>query len=207
MLGLISRVTRMAVDHPLRFLLVALVVGDFDGDKHNDLVGVAPDNSAPVRLWLASVDEAAGGKTARLGAQRRFEMPPLREVTAIRLPGGKKDLLARIERQSKRIVVEELVPDAGGSKEAAIEVFSGTGSKKRSYAVADVDGDGLVDVLATDPSASAVTVYRQQKGRGLQPGVPQPSFAELDALLDCVIDVLDAAKAILDEFERMADGA
>ncbi len=162
--------------------LVALVVGDFDGDKHNDLIGVAPDNSAPVRLWLASVDETAGGKTARLGAQRRFEMPPLREVTALRLPGGKKDLIARIERQSKRIVVEELVPDAGGSKEAAIEVFSGTGGKKRSYAVADVDGDGLVDVLATDPSASAVTVYRQQKGRGLQPGVPQPSFAELDAL-------------------------
>ena len=162
--------------------VVALVVGDFDGDRHNDLVGVAPDNTAPVRLWLASVEETKSGPTARLGAQRRFEMPPLREVAAMRLPGARKDVLARIERQSKRIVIEELVEDAAGSREASIGVFSTKGGKKRSFAVADVDGDGLVDVLATDPASSAVTVFRQQKGRGLQPGVSQPSFAELDAI-------------------------
>ena len=168
--------------------IVALVVGDFDGDGHNDLVGVSPDNPAPVRMWLASVEESAGGAVARLGAQRRFEMPPLREVTALRLPGAKKDLLARIERQSKRIVVEELVEDAGGAKDAAIEVFSAAGGKKRSYAVADIDGDGLADVLASDPAASAVMVYRQLKGRGLQPGVQQPSFAELDAIVAGDVD-------------------
>jgi hypothetical protein len=56
------------------------------------------------------------------------------------------------------------------------------GGKKRSYAVGDVDGDGLADVIASDSAASAVTVYRQQKGRGLQPGVSQPSFAEIDAV-------------------------
>lgn len=168
--------------------IVALVVGDFDGDGHNDLVGVAPDNAAPIRLWLASVEQTAAGASARLGAQRRFEFPPLREATAIRLPGGKKDLLARIERQSKRIVIEELADDAGGSNEAALEVFSNTGGKKRSYAVADVDGDGLSDVLATDPASSAVTVYRQLKDRGLQPGVAQPSFAELDAVVAGNVD-------------------
>lgn len=162
--------------------VVALVVGDFDGDGHSDLVGVTPDNPAPIRLWLASVETVGGTSTARLGAQRRFEMPPLREATAIRLPGAKKDLLARIERQSKRIVVDELVEDASGSREASIEVFATKGGKKRSFAVADIDGDGLVDVLASDPSASSIVAYRQQKGRGLQPGVPYPTFAEVDAI-------------------------
>ncbi|MEY5031634.1 MAG: hypothetical protein RL354_665, partial [Planctomycetota bacterium] len=125
--------------------LVAMIVGDFDGDGHNDLAGVAPDSAAPVRLWLASVETSTDSqgrsvRTARLGAQRRFEMPPLREAMALRLPGAKKDLLARIERQSKRIVIEELVEDSTGSREAAIEVFSTKGGKKRAFAVADVDG-------------------------------------------------------------------
>lgn len=168
--------------------VVAIVTGDFDGDGHTDLVGVAPDNPAPVRMWLAAVEQGAGGKSARLGAQRRFEMPPLREVTAFRLPGGKKDLIARIERQSKRIVVEELVQDQGGSREAALDVFSTKGGKKRAFAVADVDGDGLADVLASDPTSSAVIVYRQQAGRGLQPGVSFPTFAEVDALVAGEVD-------------------
>ncbi len=163
--------------------IVALVVGDFNGDKHQDLVGVTPDNPAPVRLWLASVEESPTGTIARLGSQRRFEMPPLREVTALRLPGASRDLLARIERQSKRIVIDELVEDASGSKDAALEVFSSPSGKKRSYAVADVDGDGLMDVLVSDAAASAVMVYRQLKDRGLQPGVTQPSFAEIDAIV------------------------
>lgn len=168
--------------------IAAFVVGDFDGDTHNDLIGVAPDNAAPVRLWLASVEDGPQGKIARLGSQRRFEMPPLREATALRLPGDTKDLLARIERQSKRIVIDELVEDASGSKEAALEVFSSPSGKKRSYAVADVDGDGLADVLVSDAAASAVMVYRQLKDRGLQPGVSQPSFAEIDSIVAGNVD-------------------
>ena len=162
--------------------IVALVVGDFDGDGHQDLIGVAPDNAAPVRLWLASVEETPAGPRARLGAQRRFEMPPLRELTAIRLPGGGKDLIARIERQSRRLVVEEVVRDPSGSNEASLEVFSLKTGKKRAFATADVDGDGLLDVIASDPAASALTTFRQLAGRGLQPGVQQPSFAEIDSI-------------------------
>jgi hypothetical protein len=169
--------------------IVALVVGDFDGDAHQDLVGISPDSPAPVRMWLAGIEDGPGGqKIARLGAQQRFEMPPLREATAVRLPGAKKDYLARIERQSKRIVVEELVEDASGTKDAALAVFSQSGNRKRSYVVADVDGDGLTDMLASDPATSAITVFRQLPGRGLQPGAQQPSFADIDAVVAGDVD-------------------
>jgi len=36
--------------------------------------------------------------------------------------------------------------------------------------------------------------------------VKEPSFADLDALLDRAIDLLDTAKAIIDELERLSEG-
>jgi hypothetical protein len=163
--------------------IVALLLGDFNGDGANDLAGVMPESPTPIPIWLASSETDAGGKVLRrLGSERRFEMPPLREAMTLRLPGGKKDLLGRIERQTKRVVIEELVEDASGSRDAALEVFATAGGKSRASAIGDVDGDGLADVIVTNPVGSAVTVFRQQKDRGLQPGTTQPSFAEIDAV-------------------------
>ncbi len=171
----LGEATELASGDPL----VALLVGDFDGEGSTDLAGVAPDNAAPIRLWLASEEN---GKH-QLGSQRRFELPPLREATSISLPGAKKSLLALIERPSKRIVIEEVVTGANAGGEASLEVFgAGESGKKRSYATADLDGDGLLDVLATDPTSSAVLVFRQVKDRGLQPSRAQPSFAELTGI-------------------------
>ncbi len=171
----LGEATELASGDPL----VALLVGDFDGEGSTDLAAVAPDNAAPVRLWLGSEEN---GKH-QLGSQRRFELPPLREATALQLPGAKKSLLALIERPSKRIVIEEVVTGSNADGEAALEVFgAGESGKKRSYATADLDGDGLLDVLATDPTSSAVLVFRQVKERGLQPSRAQPSFAELTGI-------------------------
>ena len=171
----LGEATELASGDPL----VALLVGDFDGDGSNDLAGVSPDNAAPIRLWLASDED---GKH-RLGSQRRFELPPLREAAAIKLPSAKKSLLALIERPSKRIVIEEVVAGTSTGGEASLEVFgAGESGKKRAYATADLDGDGLMDVLATDPTSSAVLVFRQAKDRGLQPSRTQPSFAELTGI-------------------------
>jgi hypothetical protein len=64
-------------------------------------VGVTPDNPAPIRLllWLASADvntDTSDGvnDAKRLGSQRRFEMPPLREVSAL-VSSGREEGSAR----------------------------------------------------------------------------------------------------------------
>lgn len=156
-------------------------IEDFDGDGRPDIAGVIPDDPAPVRLWLSSIE---GGK-GKIGPQVRFEMPSLREFKAVRLPNEPAARMAAIERASKRIVLYELAGEpieATGDRDAALSVFSFTDptNRKRDTEVVDIDGDGLLDLVATDTEANSLVVYRQLKGKGLQPGVSYPSLSDID---------------------------
>jgi hypothetical protein len=164
--------------------LVAMVIDDFDGNGTNDVIGIAPDNPAPVRLWLGSAD----GDRKGLGAQLRFEMPPIVEATSVRIPGVSGAGLATIERATKRTVVYDLKPaevESSGTREAPLTVwsFADPGNRKRSVAIVDVDGDGLLDLLATNRQDNAVALYRQAQGKGLQPAVNAPAYADLDSVV------------------------
>jgi hypothetical protein len=156
-------------------------IEDFNGDDRLDIAGVIPDDPAPVRLWLGSTE---GGK-GKMGPQVRFEMPALREFKAVRLPNEAAACMAAIERASKRIVMYELAEEpieATGDRDAALSVFSFTdpANRKRDTEVVDVDGDGMLDLVATDTEANSLVVYRQVKGKGLQPGVSYPSLSDID---------------------------
>ncbi|MBL0927719.1 MAG: VCBS repeat-containing protein [Phycisphaerales bacterium] len=149
--------------------IVALYVEDFNGDGKADVLGVIPESPTPLRLWL---QQPGGG----LGPEVRFEMPALVETRAIRFDGRKAASIGVIERASKRVAVYDLLTrkldtasgGKGGEREAAAEVFgfAGGADKDRSVVVADVDGDGMPDLLATDGKANGVVVYRQAKGVG-----------------------------------------
>ncbi|MBL9120476.1 MAG: VCBS repeat-containing protein [Phycisphaerae bacterium] len=177
--------------------LVALLVSDFDADGLNDVIGIAPDHPTPVRLWLASPEGNANRKA--LGSQLRFEMPPLVEAAPLAIPGLTGAALATIERSTKRLVVYDLKPaevESSGTREAPLTVwsFADPGNRKRSVAVADIDGDGLLDLLATNRQDNAAAYYRQVKGKGLQPPVNAPAYADLDSVVAGDIDG-DPAKA------------
>jgi hypothetical protein len=160
--------------------MVAFKIDDLNGDGRSDIAGIIPEDPAPVRLWLGSVE---GGK-GKLGAQSRFEMPALREFETVRLPGEPAAALATIERQSKRIVLYDISKEpveSSGDRDASISVFSFTdaGNRKRDTAVVDIDGDSLLDLVATDTESNSLVVYRQIKDKGLQPGEKYPSLSEL----------------------------
>jgi FG-GAP-like repeat/FG-GAP repeat len=168
--------------------LVAILSGDFNTDGLQDVIGVAPDHPTPVRLWLASQE----GGTKGLGSQLRFEMPPIVEATPLPIPSSGAAVadtaLAVIERATKRLVVydlKEAAVESAGTREAPLTVwsFADPGNRKRSVAVADVDGDGLLDLLATNRQDNAVAFYRQASGKGLLPPINAPAYADLDSVV------------------------
>jgi len=168
--------------------LTALIAEDFDGDGATDLLGVSPDDAAPLRLWLQRQDPRSSAKRGLLGAETRFEMPQLRDAEAIRFPGRTAASIGVIEKASRRIVFYDfssrpgaaiLSGHAGGAEmEAQAEVigFSDGASKERSVAIADLDGDGLPDLVATDAKTNSIVVHRQSRGIGLGRGEAFSAF-------------------------------
>jgi hypothetical protein len=169
--------------------LVAFILADYDGDGGLDVMAVLPEDSAPVRLWRSDRDN----DQAALGAQVRFEMPPLMELEPVVPAGADAALVAVIERASKRIVLYELTEQAveqTGDRDAAVAVygFTDAGNRNRDAAVVDLDGDGLLDLVATDTQANALVAYRHVAGKGLQRGETHPCYAELEYLVAGNVD-------------------
>ncbi|MCK4871190.1 MAG: VCBS repeat-containing protein [Phycisphaerales bacterium] len=163
--------------------IVAFFAEDFDGDGRADLLAVIPEHDVPLRLWLQHRD-AEGGY---MGPELRMKMPPLREVEPVRFANRDAASIAVIERLSKRLAVYDLVAepiDEQDEQHIQAEVFSFTNpeTRDRSVTVGDVDGDGLLDVIATDSDANAVVVFRQAPKRGLLPGTLYPSLKGLSGL-------------------------
>ncbi len=163
--------------------MAAFMPADNNGDGLLDLMGVIPEDPAPVRFWAG--DREAG--VAVLGPQIRFEMPAILELLPVELPGRKAASVAVIERAAKRLVLSDLAyepVEEKGDRDAAMEVFSfkDAGNRKRVVAVVDLEGDGLLDLVATDIQGNALVAYRQVAGKGLQPGQPFPCYAEVTYL-------------------------
>ena len=176
-----------SLDEPLELAadarIVAFRLEDYNGDGRTDIAAILPDDRAPIRLWLGENEDGV----AVLGPQRRFEMPPLIEFEPVRLPGQAAAHLAVIERISKRLALYELSHEQiepTGDQDAAMLIhrFEDAGNRKRDVVVVDVDGDGLLDLVATNTQANALVVYRQVQGKGLQPGESYPCYADVDYL-------------------------
>ena len=179
--------------------LTGFLIEDVDGDGHRDIAGLIPEDGAPLRVWLATVDPRSGERS--FGPQLRFEMPALRQLGAVRLPADPATRLAVLERASKRLALYELAPDSieEGTGRPSLRYFGfdDPTARKRFIATADVDGDGLRDLLASNVEANSVVVYRQIPGRGFEQAASFPAYADLEGLAARDLDGDGRAEVLL----------
>lgn len=175
--------------------LIAFFVEDYDGNGMKDILGAIPEDGAPLRLWMQtpSGSTPATGKNKRgaIGPELRFEMPALREAEPVRFPGRAAASVGVIERASRRMalydVTQEQIKTAaslGAEREVQAEVYTypDEDAKDRAAIVADIDQDGLPDLVAADVKGNSLILHRQVKGSGLARGERFSAFKTPKAL-------------------------
>ena len=163
-------------------------IADLDGDGLMDLsytARVGEDRVFAARLQEC-VDPGADGDGAppnTLGPELRFDLVDPRSVTLGDVfadePGA--EVLA-VTGDTGRLTVRKVRrPKLGGDGDdpaAKLTQYGFGGRGDRDLAVGDVDGDGVADVVVTDPDGARVILFRQSSAGGLDLGTAYPSLAD-----------------------------
>ncbi|MGH7201418.1 MAG: FG-GAP repeat domain-containing protein, partial [Planctomycetaceae bacterium] len=150
-------------------------IADLDGDGRSDLCYVAGEGQD--RSVCARLQRPDG----RLGPELRFEVGEPRAITLADIDDRPGQEILTIDARTNRAVILQLQPPEASEGEPASRLIQyGFGQKgsgrDRDVAIGDVDGDGLTDLVATDPDAAQMIVFRQHKEQGLDLGTAYPGF-------------------------------
>lgn len=140
----------------------AVQVLDIDGDGRDDLLLVNWDSPSPFRFRLQNSD-------GELGPEIYFDMPPIRAYMADDLEGNHKTEIVTIAQNSGRAAVSAFVRKpaeslSGAFKQGQFKVLplNNTTRNTRGMVWADINGDGLPDLLVAEPDSGQLTVYLQR---------------------------------------------
>ncbi len=201
-----------AVKYPTAGRTLGVEVGDLNGDGLGDLVLVTDDVEKPIHVRF-------GRQSGQLGPQTKFFIERPYALELANIDGAAGDEVLAVDARSGRLICYKL----GSEKEAVVgaddwptlfyPLASGEGDTKRDLVVGDFDGDGLLDVVVSDPGAAELIFYRQVAGVGLAEPVRFPAFADITSLsvADCDYDgkaevgVLSVKEKIIGKAEFVDD--
>ena len=156
-------------------------IADMDGDSRNDLCYLSGD--ANNNGLCARLQDADGN----IGPELRFDLQRPRGVTLYDIDGEPGTEVLAISAITGRVHISQLRRPEEKSGELPARLiqygFGEPGSgKDRDLAVGDVDGDGLSDVVVTDPAGAQILVFKQQGKKGLDSGSTYPGLLGAEQL-------------------------
>lgn len=162
---------------PFSGTVKAVQVLDVDGDGRSDLLLVNWEDRNPFRFRL----QQNGGT---LGPEIYFPMPPIRSYCADNLETNSKTEIVTIAQNSGRAEISTFVrkpaePLSGDFRQGQLQVLPliKTDQAHRGLLWADVNGDGLPDLLVAQPESGQISIYFQQKDGSLSSAKTFPTLA------------------------------
>ena len=160
----------------------AVQVLDVDGDGLSDLLLVNWEDRNPFRFRLQQ-------KNGELGPEIYFPMTPIRSYWADNLETNSKTEVITIAQNSGRAAISSFVrkdaePLSGNLRQGQFQVLplNKTDKARRGLLWADVNHDGLPDLLVAEPENGQISIYFQQKDGSLSSAKTFPSLAGITDL-------------------------
>jgi hypothetical protein len=162
---------------PISGSVKSIQVVDIDGDGRSDLLLVNWEDRNPFRFRLQKPD-------GTLGPEIYFPRAPIRSYWADSLEANKKTQVITIAQNSGKAQVSEFNRKpaeqlSGSFREGQFQVWPLTHSDKARRGVlwADVNGDGLPDLLVAEPESGEVSIFFQEPDGSLAAPKRFPTLA------------------------------
>ena len=167
---------------PISGSVKSIQVVDIDGDGRSDLLLVNWEDRSPYRFRLQKQDGS-------LGPEFYFSSAPIRSYWADNLEETKKIQVISIAQNSGRAQISEFTRKpaealSGSFRQGQFQVWPLTRTEKarRGLLWADVNGDGLPDLLVAEPESGQISIYFHQQDGSLATPKTFPSLAGVSDL-------------------------